>query len=96
MPPIGDDMSVLEGAQPIMSKKRNVVLYLDKGLVEKSRELGFNLSKTFENYLKSLIAQFSSFGNLSFNQQSSPGEIRTLVGGSKARYAQRIFREKRV
>ena len=90
MPPIGDDMSVLEGAQPIMSKKRNVVLYLDKGLVEKSRELGFNLSKTFENHLKNLIAQFSNTNTLSMNQsgqQSSPGEIRTLVGGSKARYA---------
>ncbi len=31
------------------------MLYLDKELVEKSKELGFNLSKTFENHLKNLI-----------------------------------------
>jgi post-segregation antitoxin (ccd killing protein) len=35
-----------------MNQKGNVVLYLDKELVEKSKELGFNLSKTFENHLK--------------------------------------------
>jgi len=40
-----------------MSEKRNVVLYLDKEIVEKSRELGFNLSRTFENHLKQLINQ---------------------------------------
>ena len=38
-----------------MSHKGNVVLYLDRELVEKSKELGFNLSKTFENHLKYLI-----------------------------------------
>ena len=38
-----------------MGTKGNVVLYLDKDLVEKSRELGFNLSKTVENHLKYLI-----------------------------------------
>jgi len=38
-----------------MIQKRNVVLYLSKELVEKMRELGFNLSKAFENYLKQLI-----------------------------------------
>ena len=38
-----------------MANKGNVVLYLDKELVEKSKELGFNLSKTFENHLKYLI-----------------------------------------
>ena len=35
--------------------QRNVVLYLDKDLVEKTRNLGFNLSKTVENHLKQLI-----------------------------------------
>jgi hypothetical protein len=30
-------------------------MYLDKELVEKSKELGFNLSKTFENHLNHLI-----------------------------------------
>jgi len=43
-----------------MSNKRNVVLYLDKELVEKTRNLGFNLSKTFENHLKRLINRFST------------------------------------
>jgi intergrase/recombinase len=43
-----------------MGIKGNVVLYLDKDLVEKSKELGFNLSKTFENHLKQLTTQFST------------------------------------
>jgi len=38
-----------------MTTKGNVVLYLDRELVEKSKEMGFNLSKTFENHLKHLI-----------------------------------------
>jgi hypothetical protein len=42
-----------------MGPKENVVLYLDKELVEKSKALGFNLSKTFENNLKHLTTQFS-------------------------------------
>jgi hypothetical protein len=42
-----------------MGTKRNVVLYLDKDLVEMSKELGFNLSKTFENHLKHIVNQFS-------------------------------------
>jgi post-segregation antitoxin (ccd killing protein) len=41
-----------------MGIKGNVVLYLDRELVSKSKELGFNLSKTFENHLKHLITQF--------------------------------------
>ena len=60
MPLGGDAMSVLEGERSAVRKKRNVVLYLDRELVEKSRELGFNLSKTFENHLKCLIIQFST------------------------------------
>ena len=38
-----------------MTRKRNVVFYLDAELVTKTRELGFNLSKTFENHLKQLV-----------------------------------------
>jgi post-segregation antitoxin (ccd killing protein) len=41
-----------------MTTKGNVVLYLDKQLVEKSKSLGFNLSQTFENHLKHLITKF--------------------------------------
>ena len=47
-----------------MTQKGNVVLYLDKELVEKSKELGFNLSKTFENHLKHLMTQFSTDNSL--------------------------------
>ena len=43
-----------------MTHKRNVVLYLDSELVKKSRELGFNLSKTFENHLKQLVHHVDS------------------------------------
>lgn len=38
-----------------MGTKGNVVLYLDKDLVAKTKELGFNLSRTFENHIKQLI-----------------------------------------
>jgi hypothetical protein len=47
-----------------MGTKGNVVLYLDKDIVEKSKELGFNLSKTFENHLKHLMAQFSTCNSM--------------------------------
>jgi post-segregation antitoxin (ccd killing protein) len=52
-----------------MSNKHNLVLYVDQELVEKTRNLGFNLSKTFENYLKHLLNQFSSV-NLVNNHES--------------------------
>jgi Post-segregation antitoxin CcdA len=42
-----------------MTQKDNVVLYLDKKLVEKSKEIGFNLSKTFENHLKQVFNENS-------------------------------------
>ena len=42
-----------------LSNKSNLVLYLDKEVIQKSKDLGFNLSKTFENHLKHLITQFS-------------------------------------
>ena len=74
-----------------MSKKRNVVLYLDAELVRKTRELGFNLSKTCENHLKHLINRFSSIYSVNNSENDviigSPGEIRTLVRGSRARHA---------
>ena len=58
-----------------MSNKRNVVLYLDKELVEKSRELGFNLSKTFENHLADLINRFSKVNSVNnFNSTSRNSE----------------------
>jgi len=47
-----------------ISNKHNPVLYVDQELVEKSRNLGFNLSKTFENHLKHLITQFSAVNSM--------------------------------
>jgi hypothetical protein len=58
--------------------KGNVVLYLDKELVKKSKELGFNLSKTFENHLKHLMIQFST-GNSMNNFELTENKVK-LVG----------------
>ena len=60
-----------------MATKRNVVLYLDKALVEKSEELGFNLSKTFANHLKHLMIQFSTFNSVS-NVNSTKNGINNM------------------
>ena len=58
-----------------MTQKGNVVLYLNKELVEKSKELGFNLSKTFENHLKHLITQFSTGNSINnFNSTIKNGK----------------------
>jgi len=43
-----------------LSNKGNLVLYLDKEVIRESKNLGFNLSRTFENHLKQLITQFSN------------------------------------
>ena len=51
------------GANAIETKG-NVVLYLDRDLIEKFKELGFNISKTFENHFKHLITQFSQCNSL--------------------------------
>ena len=79
------------GCECKMTQKRNVVLYLDSELVKKTRELGFNLSKTFENHLKQLITKFQNVNTIDNSENNvivgSPGEIRTPVSGSKAHYA---------
>ena len=41
-----------------------MLYYIWKELVEKSRDLGFNLSKTFENHLKDLINRFSTVNSM--------------------------------
>ena len=56
------------------------MLYLDKELVEKSRKLGFNLSKTFKNHLKQFMMQYSvvnqvNTSNIAINDVgNSPGD----------------------
>jgi hypothetical protein len=71
-----------------MSNKHNVVLYLDKEIVEKSKELGFNLSKTFENHLKQLVTQFSQCNSVDNFDSSSKSTCwcgrRDLNPGSQA------------
>jgi hypothetical protein len=63
--------TVAERMRIQMSNKRNLVLYMDDDLVKKSKELGFNLSKTFENHLKHLINNFSTV----YTQKSLNSEI---------------------
>jgi hypothetical protein len=65
------------GANAIKNKE-NIVLYLDKESVEKSKKLGFNLSKTFENHLKHLINGYSPV-SMQNNANSSKYKI-SLVG----------------
>jgi post-segregation antitoxin (ccd killing protein) len=60
----------LARARMQMSNKHNLVLYIAKELVEKTRNLGFNLSKTFENYLKRLLTQFSTVNSVNNNGNS--------------------------
>ena len=50
-----------------MSKKRNVVLYLAADLVSETRELGFSLSKTFENHLEMFVTYSFYARDLLFN-----------------------------
>ena len=52
--------SPARGCECKMSKKRNVALYLDGEILEKSRELGLNLSRTFENHLRQLVNHVDS------------------------------------
>jgi hypothetical protein len=64
-----------------MGNRGNVVLYMDKELVEKSKDLGFNLSKTFENHLKQLIMQFSTGNSVnSFKLAKNKLEVVGLPG----------------
>jgi len=78
------------GCECRMSRKRNVVLQFDAEFVKKTKELGFNLSKTFENHLKQLIYHFQNVNTTETCGNrvvvGSPGEIRTPVSGSRARH----------
>ena len=77
--------------------KKNVMIRIDENLVKKAKELGLNISKISENALREIIRKIEGPEssekpkNCSNNPQNfvsgSPGEIRTPVSGSKARYA---------
>jgi hypothetical protein len=60
-----------------MTQRGNVVLYLDKEFVLKSKELGFNLSKTFENHLKHLMTQFSTSNSVN-NFESAKNKMNVM------------------
>ena len=65
-----------------MTKKRNVVLCLDAEPVSKTRELDFNLSKTFENHLKMLLNHFSNVYSQNTGENNvfgSPGQVQMSV-----------------
>ena len=66
-----------------MTTKGNVVLYLDKELVEKSKDLGLNLSKTFEHHLKQLINRYSPASQNNTNSRESKS---CLVSACYLRY----------
>ena len=59
--------------------KSNLVLYLDKETIRKSKALGFNFSRTFENHLKQLIRQFSCIAT---------GNAVDLKGGISGKWAE--------
>ena len=80
MPLGGDAMSVSKGEHVTVRKKKNVVLYLDKELVENARQIGFNLSKTVENHLKKLILQNSNDRNLLVRSTGFEPVIASLEG----------------
>jgi hypothetical protein len=42
-----------------MSSKQNLVLYVDQGLIEKSREFGLNFGEAFENHLRTVEKSYS-------------------------------------
>ncbi len=54
-----------------MRQRIETSVYIDKDFVEKSRNLGLNLSKTFENHLKRLIMQFSTVDQVNNYESSS-------------------------
>jgi len=56
-----------------MGNKGNLVLYIDKDLVAKSKSLGFNLSETFENHLRIVILKKGSVA----------GDITTVHGSNR-------------
>jgi Post-segregation antitoxin CcdA len=61
-----------------MVNKGNVVLYLDKEVVEKSKELGFNLSKTFENHLKHLV---NGYSQISMQNNANSSKYKSYLVG---------------
>ena len=63
------------GCKGKMRQKQNVVLYLDKRVVEKSRELGFNLSKTCEDHLKQLIIHFQNINGENNSRNNSGNDL---------------------
>jgi hypothetical protein len=70
-----------------MTTKGNVVLYLDKDLVEKSKEMGFNLSKTFENHLNHIVNGYST---ISIQNNANSSEFKSYLVGPPVPIPKRV------
>jgi len=77
-----------------MNKKVSTCLYIDKGVLETARNAGLNISRVAENALVEAVGRLTGTkpatgadGNpVGMEGIDSPGEIRTLVSGSRARH----------
>ena len=80
-----------------MGKRKMTTIRIDEDLLIKAHELGLNVSKISENALKEMIRRIEGSDNPEKPkdcpndpeklESGSPGEIRTLVSGSRARHA---------
>ena len=76
--------------------KKNVMIRIDEDLIKKAKEYGLNISKVSENALKEMIDRIeipksqSKHADCPENNGGSPGQIRTGVNGSKARYSRAV------
>ena len=78
-----------------MNNKVSTCLYIDRGVLEAAKQAGLNLSRVSENALVAAIGRVSGTDPgtgpagrpVGAGADGSPGEVRTPVGGSKARHA---------
>ena len=68
-------------------KRKVYAIRIDPEVWQKARELGLNISRICENALKQEIERKTGLKRRGEEGFGSPGEIRTLVSGSRARYA---------
>ncbi len=77
-----------------MGNKVSTCLYIDRAVLETARQVGLNISKVAENGLIEAVgrltgtepAKGANGSSIGAEKDGSPGEIRTLVSGSRARH----------
>jgi len=77
-----------------MCAKVSTCLYIDKVVLETAKLVGLNLSRVSENALKAAIGRMEGEDHATEPRRDpdelqnigSPGEIRTLASGSRARH----------